>query len=68
MEGLNNLTFDAASSRTITLNGGIVCDSSNSVVNKTGQGALVFNGDFYLKTFYVLEMGRLFTAKTSIFR
>jgi predicted outer membrane repeat protein len=55
IEGINNLTFAAASSRTITLDGGILCDDSNSIVNKTGAGTLIFNGDFNLKTFNVYE-------------
>jgi outer membrane autotransporter protein len=55
MEGINNLTFDAAASRTITFDGGILCDASNSVVNKIGEGILIFNGDFNLKTFNVYE-------------
>jgi outer membrane autotransporter protein len=54
MEGVNNLTFDAASSRTITLDGGILCNG-NSIVNKIGSGTLIFNGDFNLRTFNVYE-------------
>ncbi|MDR1104342.1 MAG: autotransporter domain-containing protein, partial [Endomicrobium sp.] len=55
IRGGNTLTFDAAVSRTITLDGGILCDASNTIVNKTGKGTLVFNGDFNLKTFNVYE-------------
>jgi outer membrane autotransporter protein len=56
IQGGNSLIFDAAVSRTITLDGGISCDNStNSIVNKTGKGTLVFNGDFSLKAFNVYE-------------
>lgn len=55
IQGGNTLIFDAAVSRTITLDGGILCDNSDSIVNKTGKGTLVFNGDFDLRTFNVYE-------------
>jgi predicted outer membrane repeat protein len=55
IQGGNTLIFDAAVSRIITLDGGILCDNSNSIVNKTGKGTLVFNGDFNLRTFNVYE-------------
>ncbi|MDR1434408.1 hypothetical protein [Candidatus Endomicrobiellum devescovinae] len=55
IQGGNILIFDAAVSRTITLDGGILCDNSDSIVNKTGKGTLVFNGDFDLRTFNVYE-------------
>ncbi|MDR3306237.1 MAG: hypothetical protein LBS61_00950 [Endomicrobium sp.] len=54
MEGINSLTFEAAVSRTITLDGGIF-GGSNSIVNKIGKGTLVFNGDFNLNIFNVYE-------------
>ncbi|MDR1086827.1 MAG: hypothetical protein LBL16_01030 [Endomicrobium sp.] len=67
MESGGNLTFDVAEARTITLDGGILCNASNNnIVTKIGQGVLIFNGDFYIQTLYVND-GTLRFGDGSIF-
>jgi hypothetical protein len=67
MESGGNLTFDVAEARTITLDGGILCNASNNnIVTKIGQGVLIFNGDFYIQTLYVND-GALRFGNGSIF-
>ncbi|MCL2390515.1 MAG: autotransporter domain-containing protein [Endomicrobia bacterium] len=53
MAGNSTITFNAASGRSITLNGGITTGGNNNFVVKTGSGTLALNGSFSLQTFYV---------------
>ncbi|MDR2399075.1 MAG: autotransporter outer membrane beta-barrel domain-containing protein [Endomicrobium sp.] len=67
MESGSNLTFDVAKARTITLDGGIVCNASNNIVTKIGQGVLIFNGDFYIQNLNVYDGTLRFGAGSTFF-